>query len=106
MTQRHLNHQGLLQVSRFFQSNVAPIACITNPEESEIVVTQRHLNHQGLLQVSGFFQINVAPIAGITNPEESESSDSETSKPSGASEGKLGGLCDALLSQSTIFQSC
>ena len=55
------------------------------------VVTQRqrHLNHQGLLQVSGFFQSNVAPIAGITNPEESESSDSETeaSKPSGASAG-------------------
>ena len=33
--QRHLNHQGLLQVSGFFQSNVAPIAGITNPEESE-----------------------------------------------------------------------
>ena len=37
MTQglRHLNHQGLLQVSGFFQSNVAPIAGITNLEESE-----------------------------------------------------------------------
>ena len=33
--QRHLNHQGLLQVSGFFQSNVAPIAVINNPEESE-----------------------------------------------------------------------
>ena len=33
--QSYLNHQGLLQVSGFFQSNVAPIAGITNPEESE-----------------------------------------------------------------------
>ena len=33
--QRHLNHQGLLHVSGFFQSSVAPIAGITNPEESE-----------------------------------------------------------------------
>ena len=33
--QRHLNHQGLLQVSGFFQSSVAPIAGITNREESE-----------------------------------------------------------------------
>ena len=33
--QRHLNHQGHLQVSGFFQSNIAPIAGITNPEESE-----------------------------------------------------------------------
>ena len=33
--QRHLNHQGLQQVSGFFQSNVSPIAGITNPEESE-----------------------------------------------------------------------
>ena len=33
--QRHLNHQGLLQVSGSFQSNVAQIADITNPEESE-----------------------------------------------------------------------
>ena len=33
--QRHLNHQGLLQASGFFQSNVAPIAGITNREESE-----------------------------------------------------------------------
>ena len=48
---------------------------------------QKHLNHQGLLQASGFFQSNVAPIAGITNPEESDSSDSEASKPSGASAG-------------------
>ena len=48
---------------------------------------QRHLNHQGLLQVSGIFQSNVAPIAGITYLEESESSDSEASKPSGASAG-------------------
>ena len=33
--QRHLNHQGLLQVSGSIQSSVAPIADITNPEESE-----------------------------------------------------------------------
>ena len=32
---KHLNHQGLLQVSEFFQSNIAPIAGITNREESE-----------------------------------------------------------------------
>ena len=32
---RHLNHEGLLQVSGVFQSNVAPIPGITNPEESE-----------------------------------------------------------------------
>ena len=31
----HLNHQGLLQVSGFFQSNVARMAGITNLEESE-----------------------------------------------------------------------
>ena len=37
MTQRQrlLNHQWLLQVSGFFQSNVAPRDGITNPEESE-----------------------------------------------------------------------
>ena len=37
MTQglRHLNHQGLLQISGFFQRNIAPIAGITNLEESE-----------------------------------------------------------------------
>ena len=34
-SQRHLNHQGLLRVSGSFQSNVAQIADITNPEESE-----------------------------------------------------------------------
>ena len=36
MTQRQrlLNHQGLLQVSGFFQS-ITPIAGKTNPEESE-----------------------------------------------------------------------
>ena len=33
--QRHLNHQGLQQVSGSFQSNVAQIADITNPEERE-----------------------------------------------------------------------
>ena len=33
--QRHVNHQGLRQFSGSFQSNVAPIADITNPEESE-----------------------------------------------------------------------
>ena len=35
LRQRHLNHQVLLQVSGFFQSSVATIAGITNPEESE-----------------------------------------------------------------------
>ena len=35
LRQRHLNHQGLLQVSGFYQSNVATIAGITNLEESE-----------------------------------------------------------------------
>ena len=54
LRQRHLNHEGLLQVSGLFQSSVAPIAGITNLE-------QRHLNHQGLLQVSEFFQSSVAP---------------------------------------------
>ena len=33
--ERLLKHLGLLQVSGFFQSNIAPIAGITNLEESE-----------------------------------------------------------------------
>ena len=35
LRQRHLNHQGLLQVSGVFQSSVVTIAGIANPEESE-----------------------------------------------------------------------
>ena len=62
----------------------------------------RHLNCQGLLQVSGFIQSNFAPIADITNPEESESSDSEASKPSGAS-AVCFCLCDALCPSQQFF---